>query len=96
MYSPTSSSPPAGDVLAQHLQLGADRAAFGLPLGGHPCVEGDLHRWPPHRGGPALQRGGGFEQELEAGGQRADPLVGVGIPRAAAPRRAAPRRTPAR
>jgi hypothetical protein len=36
--------PRCGHALAQHLQLGADRAAFGLPLGGYPCVEGDLHR----------------------------------------------------
>ena len=35
-----------GDVLAQHLQLGADRAALGLPFGGHPRVDGDFHRCP--------------------------------------------------
>jgi hypothetical protein len=34
------------DVLAQHVQLRADRAAFGLPLGGHPRADGDFHRCP--------------------------------------------------
>ena len=32
------------DAITQHLQLRADRAPLGLPLGGHPRVEGNLHR----------------------------------------------------
>ena len=44
--------PGRGHVRAQRLDLGADRAPLGLPLGGHPGVEGGLHdqpclTWPP-------------------------------------------------
>ena len=49
--------PGGADMLAQRLQLGADRAALGLPLGGHPRVDGDLHRRPPRwRAGTAARR----------------------------------------
>ena len=39
--------PGGADVVPQRRELGADGAAFGLPLGRHPGIERHLHRRPP-------------------------------------------------
>ena len=65
-------------VLAQHLRLGADRAAFGLPFRGHPrwCARGSAVRRPqgPGRAGPggaAGTRPGGIGHRSTAAARRA-------------------------
>ena len=74
--------PGGGDVLAQHRQLGADGAAFGLPLGGHPGIQRRPHRSPRSDGiGRTVPVGGDVEQELIAGGQRRHPRILVRGPR---------------